>query len=133
MQARYSILKTFLSAGPSFCRLSYTDPNLSDLTISLNRAQITTLGRAAVRDYLQKLGVYKATADVEAGSALYSDMTHVDEWWGTKVRDEVLRRKTPRKVFVQANTVLEGEAPVLKEYAATPEGMIQSYAERTYI
>jgi len=54
----------------------------------------------------------------------------VDEWWGTKMRDAVLARKTPRKVFVQANTVLEGEKVVLKEYEPTLEGMIQSFAER---
>lgn len=54
------------------------------------------------------------------------------DFWGTKVRNEVLRNKQPRKVFVQANTVLdEATGKVeLKEYAASVEGMIQSYAER---
>ncbi len=39
----------------------------------------------------------------------------------------------PRKVFVQANTFVENGTAVLKEYEATAEGMIQSFAERTYI
>jgi len=133
MQARYSILKTFLSAGKGFAALDYAKEDLSDLTIKLDRSKILSHGRPVVRQYLQKLGIYKATADFEAGSKLYEEMTHVDEFWGTKVRDEVLRKKTPRKVFVQANTVIEGEKVILKEYPATPEGMIQSYAERSYI
>jgi dipeptidyl-peptidase-3 len=60
-------------------------------------------------------------------------MTDVDPvFWGTKVRDEVLRNKQPRKVFVQANTVLDeatGKVELI-EYDASLEGMIKSYAER---
>lgn len=54
------------------------------------------------------------------------------EYWGKKVRDQVLRCKQPRKVFVQANTVLdESSGKVeLKEYDASCEGMIKSFAER---
>jgi dipeptidyl-peptidase-3 len=60
-------------------------------------------------------------------------MTTVEpEFWGQKVRDEVLRNKQPRKVFVQANTVLDEKTGKveLREYDASLEGMIQSYAER---
>ncbi|KAK2836822.1 hypothetical protein FQN49_006685, partial [Arthroderma sp. PD_2] len=91
---------------------------------------ILSHGRPAVEKYLQKLHVYKSTADYEAGKALYDESTRVDEWWGSKVRPVVLQKKVPRKVFVQANTVLEGEKVALKEYEPTLEGMIQSYAER---
>lgn len=60
-------------------------------------------------------------------------MTNVDEWYATKLRPEVIRQAKPRKVFVQANTVVEGDGVVLREYEATPEGMIRSFAEREYI
>ena len=64
-------------------------------------------------------------------------MTHVDEWYATKLRPEVVRQAKPRKVFVQASTVLEGEGDgagvVLREYEASPEGMIRSFVEREYI
>ncbi len=86
-----------------------------------------------MEDYLQKLHIYKSTADFEAGSKLYISMTTVDpKFWGTDVRNEVLRNKQPRKVFVQANTVLDGASGKveLKEYDASVEGMIKSYAER---
>lgn len=149
MQARYSILRTFLAAGDGFCTLAH-DPagDLSDLEIHLDRGKILTHGRPAVEAYLQKLHVYKSTADVEAGRKLYEDVTSVDEWWAEKVRPVVLGKKQPRKVFVQANTVLTepdpdegkkagedakngGEADVrLVEYEASCEGMVRSYVER---
>ncbi|KAI1007998.1 putative dipeptidyl peptidase 3 [Podosphaera aphanis] len=132
-QARFSILKCFLDAPDNFCKLVYKNSDLSDLVISLDRSKITTVGRKAVEDYLLKLHVYKSTADFEAGSKLYSEMTEVEpEFWGSKVRNEVLRNKQPRKVFVQANTSLdEGTGKVsLIEYEPTLEGMIKSYAER---
>ncbi|KAI4162049.1 MAG: hypothetical protein LQ342_004361 [Letrouitia transgressa] len=130
MQARFSILKTFLDAGEDFAKLDYTKEDLSDLSIKINREKILTVGRKAVEVYLQKLHVYKSTADLEEGRRLYEQMTHVDEWWASKVRPEVLRRKTPRKVFVQANTIEEEGKVLLKEYKATHEGMIQSWTER---
>ncbi|KAL8839413.1 MAG: hypothetical protein Q9170_001752 [Blastenia crenularia] len=130
MQARFSILKTFLDAGEGFTTLDYTKDDLSDLMIKVDREKILTVGRKAVEGYLQKLHVYKCTADYEAGKELYETMTHVDEWWATKVRPEVLRRKTPRKVFVQANTFEKDGAVELKEYEPTFNGMIQSWVER---
>ena len=130
MQARFSILQTFLQAGDDFTKLQYSKDDLSDLTIRVDRAKIISHGRPAIEDYLQKLHVYKCTADLEAGKELYERMTHVDEFYASSVRPEVLRRKTPRKVFVQANTIEENGKVVLKEYAPTLEGLIQSFAER---
>jgi dipeptidyl-peptidase-3 len=87
----------------------------------------------AVADFLQKIHIYKSTADVEAGTKFFTDMSSVGlEYWGTKVRDVVLKNKQPRKVFVQANTFLDeatGQV-TLKQYEPSLEGMIQSWAER---
>lgn len=131
-QARYSIMKCFLEAGSDFCKLNYTKDDLSDLTVSVDRSKILTVGRKAVEAYLLKLQVYKSTADVEAGAKMYSQMTDVDpEFWGGKVREVVMKNKQPRKVYVQANTELQADGTVvLKEYDATLEGMIRSFAER---
>lgn len=133
MQARFSILRVFLNAGKEFCELEYTKDDLSDLTIRLERSKILSLGRPAVEKYLQQLHIYKATADVENGTKMYNDITHVDDFFADKVRPVVLAKKQPRKVFVQANTVVEGDKVALKEYEPTAEGMIQSYADREYI
>ncbi|KAG9238706.1 putative dipeptidyl peptidase 3 [Amylocarpus encephaloides] len=132
-QARFSILKCFLQSEDEFCKLDYKNEDLSDLTIKLDRSKILTAGRKSVEAYLQKLHIYKSTADVEVGTKFYNEMTEVEpEFWGKKIRDEVLRNKQPRKVFVQANTVLEeatGKVSLV-EYEPTLEGMIKSYAER---
>ncbi|KAH6691279.1 dipeptidyl-peptidase [Plectosphaerella plurivora] len=132
-QARYSILQCFLQAGDDFCVLDYKKDDLSDLQIKLDRSKILTTGRKAVGEYLQKLHIYKSTADVETGSAFFKGMTDVGmDFWGTKVRDIVLKNKQPRKVFVQANTYLDeasGKVSV-KHYEASPAGMIQSWADR---
>ncbi|KAI4237273.1 MAG: hypothetical protein LQ349_001990 [Xanthoria aureola] len=130
MQARFSILKTFLEAGDGFTILDYSKDDLSDLTVKLDKEKILTVGRKAVEEYLRKLHIFKCTADYEAGKKLYDDMTDVDEWWAGKVRPEVLRRKTARKVFVQANTYEKDGKVELKEYEPTCEGMIQSWSER---
>ena len=130
MQARFSILQAFLGAGSEFATLDYTSDDLSDLTLRLDRAKIISHGRPAVEDYLQKLHIYKCTADLQAGKELYEKMTHVDDFYATRVRPAVLRKKTPRKVFVQANTIEEDGRVTLKEYAPTLEGLIQSFAER---
>lgn len=131
MQARFSILRTFLDAGDDFTKLDYKQDDLSDLTIRVDRSKILSHGRPAVEKYLQKLHVYKSTANLEAGKQLYHDMTDVDDFWATKVRPMVLKMKTPRKVFVQANTVEEEEGKVvLREYEPSIEGMIKSFAER---
>jgi dipeptidyl-peptidase-3 len=134
MQARFSILRTFLDAGPEFCALNYTKDDLSDLTVKLDRNKILSIGRPAVEKYLQKLHIYKATADVEGGTKMYDDITEVDEFFAERVRPVVIAKKTPRKVFVQANTFVYDDGKIeLREYEASPAGMIKSYAERTYI
>ena len=130
MQARFSILRVFLEAGQGFTTLEHKKADLSDLVVRVDRSKILTVGRLAVEKYLQKLHVYKASADVAKGRALYEATTEVDGWWGGKVREVVLANKRPRKVFVQANTVIEGGRVVLKEYEPTLEGMIRSWAER---
>lgn len=133
MRARFAILQVFLEAGKEFCELQYTKADLSDLTIWLDRTKIESHGRPAVNRFLQKLHVFKSTADLQAGKELYERYTHVNDWFANKVRPEVIRQAKPRKVFVQANTFLQGDDVVLKEYEATPEGMIQSFVDRDYV
>ena len=146
MQARFSILKTFLRAGEGFCVVDVVEDGnggLEDLTVRIDRQKICGVGRKAVEDYLQRLHVFKATADPVGGRGLYEDMTRVvgvgrdgqDEggggFWAKQVRDLVLKRKVPRKVFVQANTVEGPDGEVrLVEYEDSVEGMIRSWAER---
>ena len=96
----------------------------------VDRRKILEVGRPAVEAYLQKLHVFKATADVEAGTKLYEEATKVEGWWANEARVEVMKQRPPRRVFVQGNTVEEDGKVTLKEYPPTLEGMIQSCAER---
>ncbi len=43
----------------------------------VDRSKIMTVGFTAVRDYLQKLNIYKATGDIEAAQALINNLTTV--------------------------------------------------------
>lgn len=54
------------------------------------------------------------------------------DFWGTKVRDIVLKNKRPRKVFVQANTTLDSASGKvdIKHYDASLVGMVESWADR---
>jgi dipeptidyl-peptidase-3 len=133
MQARFSILRTFLNAGVEFAQLEWEKDDLSDLTIRLERDRILDLGRPAVEEYLQKLHIYKSTADVAGARRMYEEITDVEPFYENMVRPAVLRKKVPRKVFVQANTVATDGKVELKEYESDPRGMIQSYAEREYV
>ena len=136
MQARFSILRCFLDAGSDFVKLDYKEGKggaieKGSLHVKLDRTKILSHGRPAVEAYLQKLHVYKCTADVEAGTKLYEDVTSVQGDFAGKIRDAVLREKVPRKVFVQANTVIGEDGEVeLREYDSDVRGMVGSWVER---
>lgn len=131
MQARFSILKCFLEAGDNFVTISSTTLDHDDLVIKLDRSKINSHGKPAVGRYLNKLNIYKSTADVDAGTKLYASMTEVGEAMAG-YRNAVLRKKQPRKQFVEANTFLKEDGEVeLRQYDATCEGLIQSYIERS--
>ncbi|KAJ1557116.1 hypothetical protein HK096_008989 [Nowakowskiella sp. JEL0078] len=126
MQARYGITQCFLRAGNGLLKIEKTD---DDLIISLDRSKILSVGVPAVGAFLQKLQVYKCSADVIGGGTLYADITSVSDEF-LAMRDIVLRNKQPRKLFVQANTIIQDGDVKLVEYAPNYEGLIQSWVER---
>lgn len=131
MQARFSILKTFLEAGEDFVKFEYTDKeNFSDLKIVLDESKIESVGQPAIGEYLKQLHVYKCSGDYEGGASLFNDRSSVPEDIA-KFRNAVLSKKLPRKQFVQPNLVLKEDGEVeYKDYPLTAEGVIQSFAER---
>lgn len=78
---------------------------------------------------LLHLHIYRCTADKYNCRKLYEDLSHVDEE-ALRWRDVVVSRKDPPLVFCHANTFLEGDEVMLKEYEPTSCGVIQSWAER---
>ncbi|KAG2177685.1 hypothetical protein INT44_008199 [Umbelopsis vinacea] len=124
-QARFAILQVMIEA--KLAEIVHTDDNLE---VHIDRSNIRSVGVPAIADFLNKLQVYKATADEQAGTDFYNKWTSVPESWNT-YREIVIAKKLPDRVYVQANTVLKDDDTVeLLEYDASPAGMIQSVIER---
>ncbi|KAI9100673.1 peptidase family M49-domain-containing protein [Phlyctochytrium arcticum] len=126
MQARYAILQIFIEAG--IARVEEV-ANGTDLLIHLDRSRIEGPGVKAVGEFLQKLQIYKATADATGGLDFYTKSTSVSDQW-TKWREIVLNQKQPRKMFLQGNTFEKNGQVTFKEYPISLEGFIESFIER---
>nr|XP_023013816.1 dipeptidyl peptidase 3 [Leptinotarsa decemlineata] len=124
-QARFVIAKVLIEAGVA----SVTQPKENDLLVTVDRSAINETGKKALGDFLLKLQVYKATGDVEKAKALYDHYAEVNEPWASW-RSIVLANKQPRKMFVQANTFLEGQEVRLKTYESSVSGLLQSWVDR---
>lgn len=128
MKAHFAMFKCLLAAGGDF--LTITNDNSSNkLTVSIDRAKISTHGRPAIASLMLKLHIWRCTADVKECREYYVQLTEPTgvhlEW-----RRIMLAKQTARQVFVQPNTYISGGEVFLKEYEPTVEGMIQSWAER---
>lgn len=127
MRARFGIMKCLINAG--VCYVDYKADDYLDLTMKVDESKLGTPAIEALGEFLAKLHIYKATANHKDGVAFYNDMTQVTEEYA-RFRDVVLSKKLPRKQIIQANTEINNESILVKEYEETPVGMIQSYYER---
>uniref|UniRef100_A0A3Q3MV47 Dipeptidyl peptidase 3 n=1 Tax=Mastacembelus armatus TaxID=205130 RepID=A0A3Q3MV47_9TELE len=135
MQARFVILRVLLEAGEGLVGLKEVtgQDGKPDARITLDRSKIHTVGKNAIHRFLRKLQVFKSTADVEGGRALYDNYSTVDNGGAhdfLRLRETVLLRKEDRKMFVQANTRVSGDSVELVEYEGSAAGLIQSFTER---
>uniref|UniRef100_A0A8C9X2H5 Dipeptidyl peptidase 3 n=1 Tax=Sander lucioperca TaxID=283035 RepID=A0A8C9X2H5_SANLU len=135
MQARFVILRVLLEAGEGLVGLEEVTGQDSkpDARITLDRSKIHTVGKNAIHKFLCKLQVLKATADVEGGRALYDGYSTVSDSGAhnfLRLRETVLLRKEARKMFVQANTRVNGDSVELVEYEGSVAGLIHSFTER---
>lgn len=135
MQARYVILQVLLEAGNDFVTLTNTTgaDSKPDIVIKLDRSKIESVGKPAIGNFLRKLQVYKATADYASGKAMYDKYSAVSDDTELKfltMREVVLARKQPRKMFVQCNTVEKDGDVMLQEYEASPTGLAESWVDR---
>jgi dipeptidyl-peptidase III len=105
------------------------DRSTKSITVHVDRSRIVSDGKPALGQMLLRLHMYRCTANVTACRAYYEELSRVDgeflEW-----RDAIISQQQPRRIFIQANTFLEGGKVTLKEYPTTKEGVVQSWAER---
>ena len=128
-RAHFAMLKCLLSDGNGFMRVD-CDSAENRLTVFVDRSRIVKDGKPALGGMLLKLPMYRCTADVGNCRAYYIELSRVEGQYLER-RRIVLAKKQPKWVFVQANTFIEDGQMILREYDATPEGVIQSWAERT--
>ncbi|KAH8915505.1 aflatoxin-detoxifizyme [Atractiella rhizophila] len=130
MQARCGILKWMHSKGIVNLEEKHdADGTLIDVYIRIDRENLKKNGQKVAGDLLLLLGIYKSTADPTAKS-FYHNLTTPHEKWQTELRDLVLKKKVPRKIFVQDNTFVQHDEAILKEYELSAKGAIQSFIER---
>ncbi|THU97856.1 aflatoxin-detoxifizyme [Dendrothele bispora CBS 962.96] len=131
MQARMGITQFLIREG--IARLEEVrDDNgtLVDLFVRLDRDAVLKKGQSVAGQLLMELQIRKSTADGAGAREFYAKLTTPIQGWEGEIRDMVLRKKMPRKIFVQPNTfVVDGEVQ-LKEYPLTCAGAIESFIER---
>lgn len=105
------------------------DARRKTLSVNVDRSQITSVGRPALRGLLMRLHIYRSTADVSRCRVLMEELTKPPieclEW-----REILLQEVAVKRVFVQPNTFLNGDNVVLRDYEPSSRGMIKSWAER---
>ncbi|KAF8077954.1 peptidase family M49-domain-containing protein [Lyophyllum atratum] len=131
MQARLGITQHLIDSG--IARLEEVrDANgkLENLYVRVDRQKVLSEGKDAIGKLLINLQVLKSTADGAGAREFYKNLTKPLPGWEDDIRNMVLQKKLPRKIFVQPNTqVVDGEV-VLKEYPLTCAGVIESFIER---
>ncbi|EAW11029.1 dipeptidyl peptidase III [Aspergillus clavatus NRRL 1] len=125
-RAHFGMLQHLLRDSHGLYRIILDKENKT-LTVKVNRPLLHE-GKASLGRMLLRLHIYRCTADAHNCRSFYEGLTTVEmealEW-----REVVLAKKDPPPAFSHANTFLEGNNVVLREYEPTARGIIQSWAE----
>ncbi|EJD05931.1 aflatoxin-detoxifizyme [Fomitiporia mediterranea MF3/22] len=131
MQARMGITQHLVRSGIARVEeIRSTDGVLENAYIRVDRAKVLSVGKDVAGELLVDLQVRKSTADGPGARRFYTELTTPLLSWDGELRDLVLKKKQPRKAFVQPNTFVVDDEVVLKEYPLTAEGAIESFIER---
>ena len=132
-QARYVITRVLIEKAAGLVSITSETgaDGEPDLLINFDAAMIHESGKAAIGNFLLQLQVLKGTADSEAAEQLfakYSEVSDELEYPYLKFREITVRKRKPRKIFVQGTTELTDTGAVrLIEHPATLHGVVQSF------
>jgi len=131
MQARLGITRFLIKEGIAYLEeVRGPDGKLENLYVRVDRMKVLTNGRDVVGKLLVELQVRKSTADGPGANEYYTKLTTPLLGWDGEIRDLVLKKKLPRKIFVQDNTFIVNDKVHLKEYPLTLPGVVESFIER---
>ncbi|KAL5284925.1 DPP3 family protein [Megaselia abdita] len=131
-RARFVIMRACVNAGEDFVKVEETK-NGTELLLTVDRSKIKTVGKQVMKDLLMKLQVFKSTGDIVSAEKFYNELSAVNntgvhpwESW----RNIVLMHTKPRIIFVQSNTVVNGDGVELVSYDSSHEGYLKSWIDR---
>ncbi|KAI0054058.1 aflatoxin-detoxifizyme [Auriscalpium vulgare] len=131
MQARLGITQHLIKRGLAHLEeVRDASGKLENLYIRVDREKVLSQGQEVSGKLLVDLQVRKSTADGAGARQFYTELTTPLPGWEGEIRDLVLKKKTPRRLFAQPNTFVENGEVVLKEYPLTAAGVIESFVER---
>jgi len=93
MQGRYAILRVLLEAGEGLVNIHKSKDNVY---VTVDRTKILSNGMKAIGNFLRKLQIYKSTADVQNGSAMFLEYCTVPQNF-QEMREIVLAKKKAKK------------------------------------
>ncbi|KAL4476266.1 hypothetical protein ABPG74_009999 [Tetrahymena malaccensis] len=134
INGRWVILQVLLEAGNGFVEIEKSkhpeDANKDWIKVKVDRSQIFTTGKEAMRKFLLKMQVLKSTADVETATEWFGNYSKVNDKF-LEIRKIVIDNKKPRRLELQGNVLKDFQGNIsYKTYPETVDGVIQSYIER---
>ncbi|KAK7039226.1 hypothetical protein VNI00_010131 [Paramarasmius palmivorus] len=131
MQARLGITQFLMTNGIARLEeIRSSDGKLENVYVRVDRDAVLKKGKDVAGKLLIELQVRKSTADGAGARAFYAQLTKPLDGWEGEIRDLVLKKKQPRKIFMQPNTFIVNDEVQLKEYPLTSAGIIESFIER---
>jgi len=123
--ASWVIFEVVRQADSSLIQISFGlgDDGKDTFHLRIDRSKLRTVGFKAISDFLHKLHVYKSIGDFETAEKFFSNYSQVDETM-MKVRTIVINRRTPRRLELQPNVVIEGDKVRYINYEASHRGIV---------
>lgn len=140
-QARFVIFRV-LNEIPDFINIikmvdSTTNTDGTDDTngslqfnVTVKRDMVLNEGVKRLCEFLYKLQLFKASADIKNATKMFSNYSVVDDHY-LELRNIVMNNYKPKPLFVQP-TLVKSDGIQIIEYESSIDGMIESFIRNTY-